>query len=216
MKRAIVNLVTNHEAYKIGQTRLVNSLSHHFTGDVHYFIGEHSVGAPPHLENPYAFKVYAIEKVREMGYDQVLWLDASIYAVKEVTPVFEWLTEKGIFLEEAGHWAGTWSPPYVLDYFSITREEAMRMPMFAAGYCGFDFRRSESIDFFSEWKEAMLNGMFKGGWDISRHDMTSGSIIANKNGLLPLYSPGGQFFAYIGEAYGHPKETVVFHLKGVA
>jgi hypothetical protein len=150
-----------------------------------------------------------------MGYNQILWLDASVYPVKDITPVFDWLTEKGIFMEEAGHWAGTWSPQYVLDYFNITKEEAMKMPMFAAGYVGFDFRNPISQEFFAEWKEAMLNGMFKGSWDVTRHDMVCASIIANKRGLLPLYSAGGQFFAYIGEAYGTPKDSVVFHLAGM-
>lgn len=215
MKIAIVNLVTNNEAYIDGQKRLSESLKDKFSGDVFTFIGEESVDAPPHSDNPYAFKVYAIEKVREMGYDQILWLDASVYAVKPVQPVFDWLTDKGIFLEEAGHWAGTWSPDYVLNYFGITKEQAMAMPMFSAGFCGFDFRRPESIEFFAEWKESMLNGIFRGTWNVSRHDMSCGSIIANKMGLFPSYSKGGHFFSYIGGGYSEPSETSVFHLQGL-
>lgn len=213
-KRAIVNLVTNG-IYLRGQDRLNGSLNKNFDGFFLNFYKEDSVNAPLHLENPYAFKVYAIEKARQYGYNQILWLDASVYPVKDVTPVFDWLTEKGIFLEEAGHYAGSWAPQYVLDYFKITKEEAMKMPMFSAGYCGFDFHNPISIEFFAEWKESMLNGMFKGNWQEHRHDMTCGSIIANKQGLLPLFSPGGQFFAYIGESFGEPKESVCFHLKGM-
>ena len=41
------------------------------------------IGSPTHAENPYAFKVYAIEKVRAMGYRYVLccnngWLFVSL------------------------------------------------------------------------------------------------------------------------------------------
>lgn len=89
------------------------------------------------------------------------------------------------------------------------------MPMFAAGYCGFDFRRPESIEFFAQWKEAMLNGCFKGSWEDHRHDMTCGSIIAYKLGLVPKYSSGGQFFAYMGEGYGKPASTACFYLYGI-
>lgn len=215
VRRCVVNLVTDNEAYKRGQKRLRDAMKGQDC-DLLTFIGEDTVGAPPHKENPYAFKIYAIEEARRRGYDQILWLDASVYPVKDITPVFDWLTEKGIFMEEAGHWAGSWSPNYVLDYFGITKEEAMKMPMFAAGYCGFDFRHSISMEFIARWTLAMQAGMFKGNWEESRHDMTVGSIIANIMELLPLYSPGGQFFAYVGEIFGEPKESVVFHLKGLA
>lgn len=214
-KRAIVNLI-NNDGYSAGQERLFTKTGIHAPGiDFWGFTGEIEVSAPLHKDNPYAFKIYTIEKARQAGYDQIIWLDASVFPVKNVEPVFDWLTDKGIFLEEAGHLCGTWSPQYVLDYFGITKDQAMQMPMFAAGYCGFDFTNQISVEFFAEWKEAMLNGMFKGSWDVSRHDMAAGSIIANIRGLLPLYSPGGQFFAYIGESYGVPKESVCFHLQGM-
>jgi hypothetical protein len=215
IKRCVVNLVTN-EHYKRGQDRLCLSMKlSNPEIDTLYFMSEGEVDAPSHLDNPYAFKIYAIERAREQGYNQILWLDASVYPVKDITPVFDWLTEKGIFMEEAGHYCGTWSPDYVLNYFGITKEEAMKMPMFSAGFCGFDFRNPVSIEFFDKWKAAMMAGMFKGRWDESRHDMVCGSIIANQMGLLDSYSSGGQFFAYIGPGYGEPKETVVCHLQGL-
>lgn len=214
VKRCIVNLVTN-KFYEKGQTRLFEYCKANFDGPVFTYYGENSILAPLHSDNPYAFKIYVIEDARREGFNQILWLDASVYPVKDIAPVFDWLTEKGILLEEAGHYAGTWAPQYVLDYFKINKEEAMKMPMFSAGYCGFDFTNQISIEFFAEWKESMLNGMFKGNWADHRHDMTCGSIIANKQGLLPLYSTGGQFFAYIGESFGEPKESVCFHLKGM-
>lgn len=214
VKKCVVNLVTN-EYYEKGQKRLRERIQHLFDGFLITGFGEKMVDAPLHSENPYAFKIYAIEKARNLGYNQIFWLDASVYPVKDITPVFDWLTEKGIFLEEAGHYCGSWAPQYVLDYFQITKDEAMKMPMFSAGFCGFDFRNPISVEFFAEWKEAMLNGMFKGTWEESRHDMTAGSIIANKRGLLPLYSSGGQFFAYIGKDFGEPKDSVCFHLSGM-
>lgn len=216
MKKCIVNLVTN-EHYMNGQKRLSDNLLKHAPDiDVFYFRGEdHIQDCPLHIDNPYAFKIYAIDIAKKEGYQQVFWLDASVYPVKDISPVFDWLTEKGIFMEEAGHYAGTWAPQYVLDYFGITKEEAMNMPMFSAGFIGLDFTNPISVEFFDKWKAAMLAGMFKGDWVESRHDMTAGSIIANQMGLTKLYSPGGQFFAYIGEGYSEPKETACFHLQGL-
>jgi hypothetical protein len=216
MRRAIITL-GNNEKYQRGTSRLSESIANINVPDVDFFRiqSEAQVFAPPHSDNPYAFKLYCIQYLRKLGYTQILWLDASIVAVKDYTPVFDWLTDKGIFLEEAGHLVGTWCNDSTLRYFNITRDEAMKMPMFAAGYCGFDFNNPKSIEFFAAWNESMLNGCFKGSWSDHRHDMTCGSIIANKMGLVKDYSPGGQFFAYIGPAYQPPKPTAVFHLIGL-
>jgi hypothetical protein len=210
--RCIVNVATT--PYWNGQVRQATMLDE-LTKDKYIHWKTEPPGSPLHYENPYAFKIYAIEEAIAKCYEQILWLDASVYPVKPIDPVWDWLTEKGIFMEEAGHWAGTWCNQQTLDYFNITREQAMKMPMFSAGFVGFDFRRQVSREFFEKWKAAMLAGMFKGDWTEHRHDLTCGSIIANQMGLVSKYSHGGQFFAYIGDGYGQPGENVCFHLKGM-
>lgn len=213
--KAIVSLGNAKMNYYQGLYRLGESLKGRFGGEFCGFMGEGSVGAPRHDDNPYAFKLYAIDHVRKMGFSKILWLDTSVYAVRPVEPVFNWMADKGVFMEEAGHLVGTWSPSRVLTYFGITKEQADNMPMFAAGYCGIDFTNPVGVAFFAEWWRAMRNDMFKGTWAESRHDMTCGSIIANKMGLQKHYSPGGQFFAYVGPGYSEPKHTAVFNLQGV-
>jgi len=208
----IVNVAT--PPYWGGQQRQATMLQE-FTNIPYKHWKSEPLGSPSHKDNPYAFKIYAIEQARPEGYDQILWLDASVYPVKDITPVWDWLTEKGIFMEEAGHWVGQWCPDRVLNYFGITREQAMKMPMFSAGFVGLDFRRMDSQQFFERWKRAMLDGMFKGDWTEHRHDMTVGSIIANQMGLVSKYSSGGNFFSYIGEGFGEPGPNVCFHLKGM-
>jgi hypothetical protein len=214
MRPCVVNLITTDGGYSKGQQRLIFKMQSQSIPLI-TFIGEHQVKSPLHQDNPYAFKIYAIDVARKMGYEQVLWVDASVYPVRNIMPVFEYMRDKGIFLEHAGHVAGRWSTDKALRYFNITRDEANQMPMFAAGYCGFDFTNKISRDFFAKWQAAMLMGMFQGTWEESRHDMAAGSIIANQMGLLPLYSTGGQFFAYVGNGYAEPSKTSVFHLQGV-
>jgi hypothetical protein len=223
MKKVIVNLATHIDRYKFGQNRLIQS---YFTyanqgsenDDVVpliTFLGESMVGSPPHEQNPYAFKVYSIEKMRDEGYEQVLWLDSSIVFVKNVKPIFDWIGEKGFFFEEAGHWAGSWCNDRTLEYFKITREDAMTMPMFSAGFLGLDFTNPIAIEFFERWKESMWDMQFIGEWSNHRHDMTCASIIANQMGMNKQYSSGGNFFAYIGGGYTQPKESVICHLIGL-
>ncbi len=231
-KRAIVNLITHdHAGLVMGQQRLKKSLEEHFDGQFFGFVGENSVGAPLHTENPYAFKIYAIQRIREEHeIDEILWLDASVFAIRNIEPIWDRIKKFGLFMEEAGHYAGTWTNDRTLQYFGVTRDQAMIMPMYSAGFSGFDFSNNVAKEFFAEWKESMLNGMFKGSWgningsesqdsrcEGHRHDMTCGSIIANIRGLVKkdYYNQGGKFFAYIGGGYQPPKDDVLFHLQGV-
>ncbi len=213
-KRAIVNLVNSNGIYLNNQIRLEHSAYKNADKSFDFicFQNESQVNAPLHQDNPYAFKIYAIEKLREMGYKQIVWLDASIVLVADFSPIWEWIFQKGFFFEAAGHYAGNWCNEYALNYFKISREEAMIIPMFSAGLCGFDFENEKAKEFFAEWKESMLNGCFRGSWLDHRHDMVCASIIANKHDMVKDYSSGGQFFAYIGEAYGTPLPSVVGHL----
>jgi hypothetical protein len=212
-KQAIVNLATR--PFRTGQNRLEESLKNRFEGEVFTFHFEGEVDAPSHLENPYAFKVYAIEKVRSLGYDQILWLDGSVFAVQPVSPVFDWIEQHGVFMEEAGHWAGSWCPENVREYFGVSREAVKIMPMFSAGFTGIDFTNPVGVKFFEAWKKSMEDGMFKGSWTDHRHDMTCGSIIANLQGLDKFYSKGGNYFSYIGAGYSQPQNSVIFHVQGI-
>lgn len=216
-RRAVVNLVTDVQRYYQGQQRLRESLYDFRPPDVAltFFTTEAQVRAPRHAENPYAFKVYAVEALRAQGYDQVLWLDASTVAVKNIEPVFEWLDQKGLFMEASGHFVGDWCNQAALDYFALSREEAMTMPMYSAGFSGFDFRRPEAVEFFERWRASMLAGCFKGSWADHRHDMSCGSILANQMGLADRYSPVGQFFAYVGPGYPPPQPSAVFEVRGL-
>jgi hypothetical protein len=221
-KKIIVTACSNDMKYINGQKRLTESYWLHHTMEssvdgIMYsaFQSESDLGSPSHQENPYAFKVYAIEKMKELGYDQILWLDSSIIFVKHAKPIFDWIEDRGFFFEEAGHWTGSWCNERTLEYFNITRQEAMEMPMFSAGFTGLDFTNPKSVEFFNRWKQSMLDGQFIGDWSNHRHDMTCASIIANQMDMVKSYSSGGNYFAYIGGGYSQPKESVVCHLIGL-
>jgi len=219
MKKVIVNLVNQNQPYVHAQKRLIGSFwNFHIPEEetkIMPLIGEESVGSPYHQNNPYAFKLYAIEHARKMGYEKVLWLDASVIFVKHSKPLFDWIESKGFFFEEAGHLVGTWCNDRTLEYFGISRDEANQMPMFSAGFTGLDFANPIAVEFFDKWKQSMLDGQFLGEWSNHRHDMTCASIIANKMGLLKDYSSGGNYFAYVGSGYGEQKESVICNLLGV-
>ncbi len=84
-KRVVVNLAT--DKYVNSRERLYKSLDEYWGGDRLMFVDEREIGAPLHTDCPYGFKVYAIEKAIEYGYTTVLWIDSSVYPIKDITPV---------------------------------------------------------------------------------------------------------------------------------
>lgn len=116
--KAIVNFCTSQ--YIKGQNRLRESLQGRSDADFFGFSSYDDIGSPAHQDNPYAFKIYAIDKVRSQGYDHILWLDSSVYAIREVNEIFDLINTNGHFMEEAGHPASSWTndrtsfPAYML------------------------------------------------------------------------------------------------------
>lgn len=223
MKQAIVNLSTPQ--YRKAQTRLVNSLKGYGIPCFDYR-SEIDIDSPLHRDNPYAFKIYAIQAILKAGFSQILWLDSSCYAIKDPAPIFDIIARKGYFMEEAGHVAGKWANDKCLEYFGLTRDQAMEIPMYSAGFTGINFKDDKAIAFFDQWKRAMLAGAFKGGWTNTnktesqdarceghRHDMVCASIIAHKLGMT--YEPGGTYFQYGAPSDPVKAESIIFKLQGI-
>lgn len=193
MKHCIVNFSDSY--YKKGQDRLAQSLiDFNYQGDYLAFDSYEEVGCKPHSEVPYQFKVYTIEKVRQMGYDVVLWCDASIYAIRDVMPVIFHIIEKGYLMEFCGYSAGQFSTDICLKEFNLTRDEAMDVPLHSSGFTGLNFQNPLTNIFFDRWlKSAREEITFKGDWNNNnlqcsqdtrclghRHDQTTSSIIAHQ------------------------------------
>jgi len=189
--KVIINVSTGN--YIVGQDRLRSTLSGYYDGDLLFFTDENQFGSPTHKENPYAFKTYAFQHALSLGYKKILWLDASIYAIKDITPIWDIIEKDGYIMQEAGWNCGQWSNDMSLEYFGLTRDEAMRMPMYGnAGLLGLDLDRELPKIFLERWHKASQDGIFKGAWNNNaktesddirclghRHDMSVGSIIAN-------------------------------------
>lgn len=214
MKRAIISLATERGNYYKGLTRLAESLRGNFSGDFLGFMGEASVGAPKHSEVPYGFKVYAHKLVMDMGYNQVIWLDSSVYAIKPVDHLFDLFNDQAVIMQEAGCFVGQWCNDYTLDYFDLTRDEAMKMPCYGnAGFLGFDWTKHSAVSFFDAWTDSMRFGCFNGSWSDHRHDLTCGSIIANHLGFN--YQPGNEILQYAAPTDTPNNETICLFAQGL-
>ena len=134
-------------------------------------------------------------------------MDASIYPVKDITPVFEYIESNGHLFQKAGHGVDRWCNDYCREYFNLSSKESEVMQLFSAGFTGLSFRNMRTLDFFIQWKEAATNGAFKGEWGNHRHDMTCASIIAHRLGMK---LDSRQWFAYLGGGYLKPPDECFF------
>lgn len=159
--------------------------------DVFTFRSFEEIGSPIQSVNPYAFKVYAIENVRQLGYDVILWSDSINILSKSIQPVFDRLKTVGVYLPADGWKVGEWANDKSLSYFGVSRDEAMTIESCYACVLGFDFRNPITNEFFTRWKRACQDGVFCGMWSNTnntesedprcrghRHDQTCADLIA--------------------------------------
>lgn len=227
-KRAIISFANSKGYYMDRMARLSNSLRRNFDGDFLGFVHESSLGCELHENNPYAFKIAAFEQARKQGYTSILWLDSSVFAVAPVEPIFERLEQQGMVFQEAGHLLGTWSNDRCLQYFGITRDEAISILMIGnAGFLGLDFTNPAANIFFDKWSKACKDGIFKGEWNNNgqtesqderclghRHDMSCSSAIVHQLGLFDLAYKGDEVLQYAGVYDKVLNDTIILKAQG--
>jgi hypothetical protein len=202
----IVNFATKQ--YLAGQKRLAASIKDY---PVLLFDDYSVIGSPTHQQSPYEFKIWAIEKAMEQD-PIVLWCDSSLYRVGDLSIIENLIKQDGYFMSEAGHYVRDWCKPETRNWFDLKIEEN-DFTMFSAGLLGLNFNNPDAQLWFSAWKVSAQSGHFKGDWSNHRHDMTCGSIIAQRMKLK--YQRGGQHMAYLGPGYSAPEKDVVFYLQGL-
>lgn len=203
-----VNFATGN--YLKGQQRLANSLN----GYKKLMLDNYTaIGSPTHLESPYQFKVHAIEAAAKFDH-VVLWCDASLWRVGDLSKIENIILQKGYFMEEAGHYCRDWCNDYskkVMNFDSYGDEKDYIM--FSAGLLGINFNHPDASIWFEMWKDAAENGCFRGDWSNHRHDMVIGSILAQRLGFK--YERGGSHLSYVGPGYSQPEKDTVFLLQGI-
>lgn len=214
-KNCIVSLATKNGVYVDRLARLSNSLRDNFSdGDFIGFIHESSVGAEPHLQNPYSFKIHAINKCREAGYTKIVWADTSLFAVKSVEPIFEEISKYGYFFHDSLHLLSDWCNGNTLSYFGIKREDLQDFTMVHGGLIGFDFDNKISVDIFSELEQAMKDGCFKGDWSNHRHEMATISCIIYKSIIEFTVTPPDEILQFAGIFDQINNTEIIFKAQG--
>jgi hypothetical protein len=224
MKHCIVNF--SDFKFANGQNRLKQSLIQTgYLGDVILFNEFNQVNSKHHSQVPYQFKVLAIDRAKQMGYDVALYCDASIYAIKNIMPVINYINENGYLLEYCGFNVAQFSTDLCLNEFNITRDYAEKIPLHSAGFTGLNFNNEIANKFFEQWLiRAKEEKTFIGDWNNNnkqcsadsrclghRHDQTVASIIAHK---LEMKRINPHFMQYDYDNVATKNETI-FKCRGI-
>jgi hypothetical protein len=208
MKKCVINFARNGW-YPAGQRRLDASLRNvGFDGDVLIWSEEQQIGAPGHGVSPYAFKPFALREAARRGYDLVIWADASVWAIRNIEPMFGHLERNGWMLFFNCQ-AGSWTSDACLASFGVTRDQAMEIPMLMGICMGWNLKWPQCQAFLSSWLEKASDGVtFPGSWtnrqqEVStdprvlghRHDQSAASLIAWRLNM-DLIAPDETYFQY--------------------
>jgi hypothetical protein len=159
--------------------------------DIFVFHSFEEIGCPPHALAPYAFKPWCIERVRSQGYKIIWWCDSVVRVSKPLDDLLPLMSQRGVYLQRDGWKVGTWANDRALDYFKVTRDQAMEITAVYACIMGFDFRNPVAGEFLTRWKKAAWDGIFYGRWNNDektesqdercrghRHDQTCAELIS--------------------------------------
>jgi hypothetical protein len=100
--RCIVSYSSYNKKYPELLSSIVQGLEEcNFDGYFYYRIG----GFPNPTGNelryagvPMSFKVFMMQEAEQLGFNTILWLDASMYPLKDLTPLFEHIEQRGYLL----------------------------------------------------------------------------------------------------------------------
>ena len=226
MNKTCIISVGIGEGYAKGIDRMAESLKDvGYQGDT-MFWKDIPEGFPTHEENPYSFKVLLFIAAISKGYKRILWLDASIYAIKPLDYILDKIESQGYYLVSNGYNARQECNDKCLDYFGIDYDKAVNIPMISSGIVGlnFDLCRPPFIggnEFVNRWKRSLIKGVFQGSRSHNidessdprflnhRQDQSAASCIAHQ--LKMDIEPLGKHVAYYDQ--GVP-ESAILIIKG--
>ncbi len=102
----------------------------------------------------YCSKPFAMDSLRQDGYDIAIWLDASFYPVRNILPLIDHITATGYYFCDNEAVVGEWCSDACADAMGVTRECLMTMPELSSYCVGFDFRHGECVRLLEQWKSA--------------------------------------------------------------
>jgi hypothetical protein len=162
LNRCVISLGVGKKVYKDCIKRLQESLIRTgFDGDFLFWNERFPDGAPSQFEAPFAFKTYCFFVARDLGYEEILWMDPVCVALRPLEPVFALIQANGyvMFNNNYGQVMGQWCSDEALAANGLSRDEAMLIPETPCSVLGLDLRSPLANHFLEGWYQIMSDGV---------------------------------------------------------
>lgn len=208
--------------YAKGTDRLLRSLQYHgFNGDFVSFKDELPFNCPKDFGSPYNLKAYMLEYAISLGYTHILWLDCSVWAIKDPNELFDVINEQGYYAWPSGFNCAQTCSDKALEYFGINRDVAETIPDCSSSMLGLNIQHPKGKAFAELWIKAMKDGVFEGSREhdgqsedprfmFHRQDQSAASLIMYQLGM-------DQHEQNVYSSYYQAKqpESVIFTMRGM-
>lgn len=222
-KPVIINASVGGGWYPRGTDRLVKSLNFHgWGGDVKTWKNKWP-NDNYDKSCPYTVKAAAIEETLKENYDHILWLDCSVWAIKDPMIVFDVIHTEGYYFWMSGFNCAQTCSDKCLEYFGVSRDEAEGITEVSSSMFGLNLKTDVGRQFVEMFIQAAKDGAFHGSREhdgqssdprflFHRQDQSVASLIAHKLGFK--ITPPNIYSAYYhgGKPY---ERDVVFLMRGL-
>ncbi|GEM_PF-1212387 len=160
--RCVISLGVGKKAFTDSLRRLEESLRRtRFEGDFLCWSDELPEGSPAHFDVPFGFKPHCFFAARDLGYEEILWMDSVCIALRSLDPVFHLIQKNGyaMFNNNYDQMMGQWISDEALAANGLSRDEAMGIPEMPCSVIGLDMRSSLACQFLRGWQGVMSDGI---------------------------------------------------------
>jgi hypothetical protein len=120
-------------------------------------------GCPPHSEQQYAFKIYALDRAIQAGFRYVCWMDATFQPVAPLDAMWARVKEQGWYIPpQMDAKLGSWISDAALSLLGMSRDHAMAVPLVYSGIVALDMSSAVGKVIWHTWKVSCEAGAFNG------------------------------------------------------
>lgn len=210
--------------YPKGQQRLLESLRNvGYSGNIMTWSNE-PINEYYDEVCPYTIKAAAFYEAQKAGYKHIVWLDCSIYAIREINSFFDLLASDAYYFWKSGWNLAQSSNDYAIQYYGYTRDEAEKLPECASSIIGLNMDNPKCQNWLELFLKSAKDNVFHGSrfhdnqssdprFKFHRQDQTAASFSFYKSGMEKMYEQDVlSAYVYDNKTYA---ESVYFLLKGM-
>jgi hypothetical protein len=169
--------------YTEQQRRLHASIVNHYSSAHHIqFTEDLPIGARPHKESPYGFKVHAIKYARSLGHEKIIWIDTACILQDKVDYWFTLVDKYGVVAAKDDNLLAKCIGMKALNYYGDPNIKGYHLV--GGSLYVFDFNNPLCEKIFDAWKRAEAAGAFKDERN-HRHDEACMAMSLYLNGCEP-------------------------------